>query len=225
MCNQLLHKPILLKHLWREAVVQGPASGGKKHVEAESLSCTPCSTTRPSAPFLAFLPLLISSSASSCLLSALSSSSLASIWLSRCSCSSISSCRSSNTYDNEEEEREKGDTLLGSHTHPVLFCHPCRERGEGGKAESKKDEHHQEGEEGEEEGEAGGGDIGGDAGDELSACPPSCYILHSSQSPTTFNAGCAHYGLRTVFRRVITHLGLWCLSGRHRKERPMIQRL
>lgn len=70
----------------------------------------------------------------------------------------------------------------------MLFCHPCREGREGGKAESKKDEHHQEREEGEDEGDAGGGDVGGDAGDELAARPPSWYILHSCQSATTFNA-------------------------------------
>ena len=88
----------------------------------------------------------------------------------------------------------------------MLFCHPRREGRKGGKAQTKKDEHHQEGDQGEEEGDTGGGDIGGDAGDKLAACP-SWHILHPCQSTTTtLYPRCAHYRLRTVFRRVITHI-------------------
>ena len=91
----------------------------------------------------------------------------------------------------------------------MLFCHPRREGRKGGKAQTKKDEHHQEGDQGEEEGDTGGGDIGGDAGDKLAACP-SWHILHPCQSTTTtLYPGRSHYGLRTVFRRVITHLRNW----------------
>ena len=99
--------------------------------------------------------------------------------------------------------------MKGSHTYPVLLCHPCRKGRERQKPESEEDEHHGEGDQGDEEGEAGGGDGGGEDGHKLATRRTSWNIFHPGQSVSTFNASSAHY----VFGRKVTHLGN--LPGSH----------